>query len=145
MTRTPSEVGAIMRRRREAVGRAQDAILGVSAATVRKIEQGTETSPRRRTTSLYATTLGWPADAYERLMAGEDPDGFPTRPTPEAQSTQDQLFLLQDSVEELSQLVRAVLRDLVRDRRLDADEQMQRDRPATGAETPDGEAPPQAL
>jgi transcriptional regulator with XRE-family HTH domain len=69
--RTPTEAGNILRQRREALGRSQDDFESVSSATIRKIENASAESYKRRSLVAYATELGLAGDAYERLLRGE--------------------------------------------------------------------------
>lgn len=71
--RTPTEVGKILRQRREALGRSQEDF-SVSSATIRKIENASAPSYKHRTLVAYAAELGLPGDAYERLERGEPED-----------------------------------------------------------------------
>lgn len=77
MERTPAEIGALLRRRREHLDKNQDQLEHVSAATVRKLEAGTEPTPRKQTQLRLARALRWPPDAYERLKRGDDPASLP--------------------------------------------------------------------
>lgn len=83
MKRTPQQVGDILRRRREQLGRRQDRLVFVSAATARKIEQGTQQSFDAKSLTGYARAVRWPHDAYERLRNGEDPVVLPHVPDPD--------------------------------------------------------------
>lgn len=71
MERTPQDVGHLFRARRNSKG-ADQRDFGVSTATIRKIEKG-DVSPKTRSTAPYAVELGWPADAWQRLLDGADP------------------------------------------------------------------------
>lgn len=71
--RSRIEVGDAVRARRDLLGLTQDDVPGVSSSTVRKIENGTADSFRRKSIVGYMRALGWPPDAFERLEAGEDP------------------------------------------------------------------------
>lgn len=71
--RTPAEVGAIVRQRREELGLTQEGC-GVSSSLVKQIESGTapiEGRGSKRATFMKA--LSWPTDALTRLSRGEEP------------------------------------------------------------------------
>lgn len=72
--RSPIEIGAWLRRRRIELDLNQDELPGVSPATVRKIEKGTEPNPRDRTKLALARALDLEPDAYDRLARGEWPE-----------------------------------------------------------------------
>lgn len=68
--RTPAQIGDEYRRRRTRLRLTQDQIPGVSSATVRKIEKGTEPNPTERIRLHLAEALGWPDNAHELLAQG---------------------------------------------------------------------------
>lgn len=75
--RTPQQAGAIIRERREALRLIQDGISDVSGTLIYQLEEGKAPEKSRgpaRATFFHA--LGWPGDAYNRLLAGEDPATF---------------------------------------------------------------------
>jgi transcriptional regulator with XRE-family HTH domain len=117
-SRTPTEVGALIRARREARGLRQEGIDGVSSALVGRIERGTApVDGRGLTRSAFAQALGWPPDAFERLADGEDPAVLDAPPPEEAAPPTDPNADLVAAVRELT----AVVRDL-RARLKDQDE-----------------------
>jgi hypothetical protein len=101
--RTAQQVGDLVRDRRTALRLTQDAIPGVSSATVRKIEAGIEEGRRPATVVALTEALGWPRDALDRLAAGEDPKAFTVRQVSAASGAQipDDL-----TAEELADVVR---------------------------------------
>jgi transcriptional regulator with XRE-family HTH domain len=72
-TRTPAEVGAIIRARREFLHLTQDELPGLSSATVGKIERGTADRFKRPTLIRLAAALDWRPDALDMLIGGADP------------------------------------------------------------------------
>lgn len=75
--RTAVDAGEIIRTRRELFRLAQEDIPGVSSSTVRKIENGTAEGFRRSSIVAFMRALKWPADGYDRIRAGDDPDELP--------------------------------------------------------------------
>lgn len=70
--RTNEEVGAAIRARRVEQGLTQEGIEGISSSTIRKIERG-ELGISLHSKSRLAKALGWPSNAIDRLLAGDDP------------------------------------------------------------------------
>lgn len=74
MTRTPSEVGALVRARRESLGLTQEEVPNVSSSLVRTVERGTASgSGRGLTRAALMSALRWPPNGLELLAAGADP------------------------------------------------------------------------
>jgi hypothetical protein len=74
---TAAEIGKIVQRRRLALRmRAQDVQMagGPSKAVLSKIENGDEDRRSPATWVHLAHALRWPADAFDRLARGEEPD-----------------------------------------------------------------------
>jgi len=65
-------LGKAVRQRRDALGLSQGAG-GVSVATWRKVENGTESSYTPRTLARIASALGWTDDSVDAVLAGGDP------------------------------------------------------------------------
>lgn len=83
METSRSAAGSAVRARREKMDltiRAAAFRAGMSDTTWMSIEAGNSVSSR--SVRRAAEALGWPADAYRRIMAGEDPADFhPPPPT----------------------------------------------------------------
>lgn len=71
--RTPEEVGACIRQRRAELGLTQDAIPGISAAALRKLEAGTAPTPRDAKRIALLRGLQWKSTALDDLTRGADP------------------------------------------------------------------------
>lgn len=65
-------LGAAVRKRRDQLGLAQGES-PPSAATWRKVEKAIEPPYAARTASAICRALRWPDDAFDRILAGEDP------------------------------------------------------------------------
>lgn len=114
MKRDPSHtdwqrLGAAVRARRNLLGLAQGKG-GPSAATWRKVEGAQEYPYAERTVSAICRTLGWPSDAFDRLLAGDDPDTLV-----EAAGPNEEDENLSDVIRDLAEQVR-LLRQELRDR-----------------------------
>jgi len=106
MTRTAAEVGTLVKERREALGIRQEAIEGVSSSLVRQIEQGRAPKDGRGITRAALTTaLRWPANAIERLYAGEDPATW------ESHAGEDRLRSLRDQLQSAADQLTGLLGD----------------------------------
>lgn len=78
--RTPAEVGALVRRRREALGLTQEGIPNVSSSLVRSIERGTASlQGRGLTRAALMEALEWPPDGLQRLSNGAEPEELAQR------------------------------------------------------------------
>lgn len=103
--------------RRNALGLKQNDV-GPTPKTVAAIEKG-DVGPKSRSTAPYAEALGWPADAWQRLLDGADPETFTAGSPAAADAGSDLRVLLgvggevvedrlRDAVDQVNQLTDAV-------------------------------------
>ena len=120
MTRSPTELGEIVRDRRLAIGLTQIAVVeaankavpgAISEPTYRALERG-RTEASDRVLSAASRGLRWSHDALRRIRDGESPAFFdrtdPPEPTDPGGLAQE-VAELRSQVDELTTLVRAAL------------------------------------
>lgn len=103
---TPKQIGERIRARRLELQLKQDQLSGVSPATVRKIENGTEPNPTPRTRANLAAALRWQQDAYDVLSRG----GTPAVSSNGALSVEDRLSSLEARFDRVEGAVEELLR-----------------------------------
>ena len=83
---------------------------GLTEPGLRPVREGVRKQYAAKTRRGVAVALAWPLDWYDRLLAGEDPDDFPTSDhSPAPMSIEQRISWLEDQVRQIAEQVRGEL------------------------------------